>query len=54
MICDTYYWINAGISYYICVKQILMPIELIYIADGHQGQFLDMCENIIFEKIFVC
>ena len=54
MICDKYNWIDAGISYSTCVRQILMPIEPIYIADGHQGQFLDMCENITLEKIFVC
>ena len=30
-----------------------MYIELISIADRHHGQFFDMCDNIIFEKILV-
>ena len=53
MICDTYYWIDDGANSSTCVKQILKHIELICVADGHHGQFLDMCENVLIEKIFV-
>ena len=50
MICDKYYWIYSGVNYSTYVKQILMHIELISVADGHQTQFLDMCENVKIEK----